>query len=250
MYNSNFNIAGSTDPNQKRSDLPHLTGSFGDASAGATSPPPSGDDPQAIELREKPGPSPEAVARAETFLGRLREAAGENRFAAGVAIALLYRSAGRSELDAKVALENWSRDECRPPLEPSPLRDAIYAAYVEPVVAEQIVADALSGAASAAPGALTETQALAKSPADRESTAQQDDGSPPRAIVETTAPSSLTVAALVDTTTLAVTTPPVGATSECALCAARRKAKRERTRRWRVRMRNATQPRGEVANVR
>jgi len=65
---------------------------------------------------------------------------------------------------------------------------------------------------------------------------------PSSAIVAPTTPSSLTAAALADTTTPAVTT------SECALCAARRKAKRERTRRWRaLRARPATK-KGEVAN--
>ena len=68
---------------------------------------------------------------------------------------------------------------------------------------------------------------------------------PSSAIVAPTAPSSLPAAALVTTTmpNLVVNTPP-----ECALCAARRKAKRERTRRWRaLRARPATK-KGEVAN--
>ena len=75
---------------------------------------------------------------------------------------------------------------------------------------------------------------------------QPDDVSPPSPIVDTTTPSSLTASPLA---VVAASSVP---TTECALCAARRKAKRERTQRWRARMRNAAQPARnavEVANV-
>src|SRR5262249_32137167 len=93
---------------------------------------------------EAPRPSLEAVARAEAFLKRPDKFTGEDRFAAAVACALYCRSEGCSQLDAWRVLENLNQGVCEPALEPSRLRDAIYAVYVEPVVADHIVADALA----------------------------------------------------------------------------------------------------------
>ena len=69
---------------------------------------------------------------------------------------------------------------------------------------------------------------------------------PSSAIVAPTTPSPLTASPLAVVAASSVNT------TECALCAARRKAKRERTRRWRARTRNTAQPARnamEVANV-
>ena len=221
MYNSILNIAGFTDPSQQKSDFTDLTGSFGDAFAAST-PAPGGDDPQAIE-------------RAEEWLysERSPDAAGDDRFPTAVAIGIVVRDEFKLSLPAaQYLVECWNSLACMPRLTPSEITQATEIAYFQPELAERI-------ARGEGQAPLTGAQSAPTSPpTGREPTARADDVGPPGAIAATTAPSSLAAAALVTTTTpdLAVNTPP-----ECALCAARRKAKRERTRRWRA-TRNATQP--------
>ncbi len=229
MYNSTLNIAGFTDPSQQKSSFTNLTGSLGDAFAAST-PAPVFDDPQAI-------------ARAEDWIYTdCLTAAGADRFPTAVAIGIVVRNDFKLSLHASQYLvECWNAFACMPRLTPSEITQATEIAYFQPELAERIARG--EGHAES-----KEQPAPEPSPTGRESTAPSGDVSPPRAIAATTAPSSLTAAALVDTTTpnLAVNTPP-----ECALCAARRTAKRERTRRWRARMRNVTQPARnamEVAN--
>jgi hypothetical protein len=153
---------------------------------------------------------------------------GQDRFPAMVAFGVIFRDQGVSVLEAHDHAERWNSHVCLPPLDEAERRDAVDFAYDRPEIAARIVG--------------------APVPTERQGHAAPTRSPAGRAIVETTASSSLTVAALVDATTPAnattpaVTGPPVGTTSECVLCAARRKAKRERTRRSRARMRSATQP--------
>jgi hypothetical protein len=232
------------------------TGNFQQNSAPPSNPSLVDDDPQAIE-------------RAEEWLysERSPDAAGDDRFPTAVAIGIVLREQfGFSELATRELVEHWNWFGCTPKLDQRDIERAVHLAYSDPTIAlelvtrpvpgvereqtlraaqpeTQVVPEPLHGGAQAAPG---------PSPVGAELTAQPNDVSPPEAIVAATAPPSLTVAALVDTTTpeLAIITPSVGATApECPLCAARRKAKRERTRRWRARTRKATQL-TEAADVR
>ena len=155
------------------------------------------------------------VARAEWWLINDCPDAGADAFASAVeAAAVLRDSYHLSSSLAEAQLNDlWNRVACEPPLMPSQIAEAVRQAYC--------------WQATPAPE-------------------QPDDVSPPSPIVDTTTPSSLTASPLA---VVAASSVP---TTECALCAARRKAKRERTQRWRARMRNAAQPARnavEVANV-
>jgi hypothetical protein len=119
---------------QQKSDFTDLPGSVGDAFTAPT-----------------PVPS-QAIERAESLLGRPNKFTGEDRFAAAVASAMLFRASGRSELDAGRDLGRLNPDICAPPLDPSELRDATYVAYFEPEIADRIIVDALSGVTKDAPG--------------------------------------------------------------------------------------------------
>ncbi len=157
-----------------------------------------------------------AIARFDDWLfsEHSPEAVGDECFPTAVAVATVLREQGFSMPFAQDRVESWILFACSPQLEQAEIDLAVREAYSR----SQPSAQATPAPSTAA-----------------EQAKQPDDVSPPSPIVDTTTPSPLTAAALADTTTPAITT------SECALCAARRKAKRERTRRWRaLRARPAT----------
>jgi hypothetical protein len=175
--------------------------------------PPSNPSPVDDALAvERAADDTRAVERAEWWLFNDCPDAGDDRFASAVEAAAVLRDSYRLSSSLAEAQLNdiWNRVACEPPLTPFEIAEAVRQAYC--------------------------WQATPVPSTAAEEAEQPDDVSPPSLIVETTTPSSLTASPSAVTATSPVPT------TERALCAARRKVKRERTRRWRARMRNATQP--------
>jgi hypothetical protein len=171
------------------------------------------DDALAIE---RAADDPRAIERAEWWLFNDCPDAGADAFASAVEAAVVLRDSYRLSSSLAEAQLNdiWNRVACEPPLTPAQIAEAVRQAYCFCPAG----LGAQAGPTPLQPGAPV---APTPSPTGREPTAQPDDRKP-ASIVETTDPSSVIAATLVTTTmpNLVVNTPP-----ECALCAARRKAK-------------------------
>ena len=168
------------------------------------------------------------VARAEWWLINDCPDAGDDRLASAVEAAAVLRDSYRLSSSLAEAQLNdiWNRVACEPPLTPAQIAEAVRQAYCfrRAVIGARETAEYLEPLADVDPSPVTHD-----TPAEL-------------------APQAEPVDVVAQSHPVITTTPKPVDTTECALCASRRKAKRERTRRWRA-LRARPAMKREVANV-
>jgi hypothetical protein len=184
-------------------------------------------------------PVDEVIERAEWWLINDCPDAGADAFASAVDLRDSYHLS--SSLAEAQLNDIWNRVACEPPLTPSQIAEAVRQAYC---FRPAIIGAQANRPTPSQPGAsgVVETAEQAR--------ASEPDSAPPAqsAGAHAASASAQPGAQAAPVSPSAVVATPSVDTTECALCASRRKAKRERTRRWRaLRVRPATKR--EVANV-